>query len=242
MMTSPPKARVEPAIQVGLKAVVQDLRNEGLDARFASGSVYLGIGQTALVIPWSQLQTDAGGHLHGAALRVALRLRDNRPLMFDDVVTHLGASPEDAVIGALRDVWLHGVLPPILPLIGGPQWPDVDTFRRGDEFYCPPWVIYAGPYQFSGPRGEAFVEGVRERPPLFVVRELLERHVDREHLHWLKLYRSRDEDNGADEADCFLDGQKFEAGKRALLKWKWPSISGRHTFRQFLVLLPEDRA
>ena len=237
-----PEQQLSNELQAGLAAVVEHQRREGFDARLGPDCAYLGIGQAALVIPWSQLQSRPAGTLHSAVLQVALRIKDEGPLLFHDVITHLAASREEAVMRALLQVWLHGDLPPILPLIGGPKLDDVEVFGKDSEFYCPPWIIYSGPYQMSGRQGEKFVEALRKSPPLFRVREMLAHDLKPGRMHWMKLFRCRDEETGSDQADCLVDGELSKAGAQRLMEWEWPAVGGRHLFRQFLVLLPEQQA
>src|SRR5205807_186495 len=74
-----------------------------------------------------------------------------------------------------------------------------------------------------------------------LLRELLGQQVDPTRPHWLKLFRCRDEDSGLDQVDCLLDFGQLELGRRLLAGWPWPPVGGRHLFRQFLVLLPQER-
>lgn len=231
---------MDPDIKLGLEAVVEHLRQDGFDARLGDDCAYLGVGDAALVILWSQIQSAASGLLHSAAFQVALRLRVDRPPLFEDVVTHIGQTREQAITYALLQVWMHGDLPPILPLLGGPMPPDVTVITPGDELYCPPWVIYSGPYQVSGQDRDGISQAVIERPPLLAIRDILATEVEPTALHWLKLFRSR-EDDDSDHVDCLLDGMSLPAGHRALAEWDWPPLAGRNSFRQFFVLLPEDR-
>src|SRR5262249_22795712 len=155
------------------------------------------------------------------------------------MLANLGRSQEEAAVRTLMEVWLHGDLPAILPLLGGPTLPDVEVFRKGDTVYCPPWVIYSGPYQLTGPSCEQLAEALMERPPLLLLREILGQQVDTNRPHWLKLYHCRDSESGFDQGDCLLDYRQLEMGKKLLAEWPWPAVTGRHSFRQFLVLLPE---
>lgn len=232
---------VDAALKAGLQAVVEHLHQQGLGARMGAECAYLGVGQAALLIPWCQFQSAPSGDLHSANIQVALRLGEGRPLLFEDMVAQVGRSREEAATSALLQVWLHGDLPPILALIGGPRLPELEVFDRGNELSCPPWIIYAGPHQLSGPHREQFAQTLVERPPLLMLRELLGRHVDPTRPHWLKLFRCRDEESGLDQADCLLDFRQLEHGRRLLGEWPWPSVNGRHLFRQFLVLLPQER-
>jgi hypothetical protein len=230
---------VDPTLKAGLEAVIEHLRRDGLDARLGGDCAYLGLGDAAVVIPWSQIESTPDGSLHSAALGVALRPGEDQPPLFHDIISAFGASPEEAVVQTML-LWRHAELPPILPLIGGPMLPEVQRLAKDSEIYCPPWILYSGPYSFMESEEQTFAAHLQARPPLLMVRELLRREVDHNRLHWLKLYRFRSEDR--DEADCFLDGVQFERGVSRLMEWPWPRVDGPHFFRQFLVLLPEERS
>ncbi|HEY9616868.1 MAG TPA: DUF6348 family protein, partial [Microcoleaceae cyanobacterium] len=231
---------MDASLEAGLRAVVGHLRLDGFNARIGEDCAYLGIGEIALVITWSQFQPSPSGSAYSAALEVALRVGKDA-LLFQDVVANPGMSKEEAVSNALLNVWLHGDLPPILPLIGGPLLPNVQVLRKGDTLYCSPWVIYSGPCQYGGSQCEDFMRFIQEQPPLLTIRELLAREVDPKQFHWIKLFRSRSI-HGFDEADFLLDGEPFELGASALMNWDWLGMYKRYSFRQFMVLLPEDFA
>lgn len=226
-------------LKVGFEAVVEHRRHEGLPARLGDDCAYIGLGQVAVVARVMQLS--ARGNVHAAVLWVGLRVRDNAPAMFLDVVDNFGLSQDEAVVATMLS-WLHGVLPPILPLIDGSRASNVEVFGRGSKVDIPPWVIYAGPYQASGLQQEALGRALLASPPLLQLRELLGRKVTRGQLHWLKVYRCRDSETGFDQADCFLDSHQVEEGVNLLMTWGWPDIPGRHLFRRFFVLVPEEGA
>jgi hypothetical protein len=232
---------VDTALKTGLQAVIEHLRRDGLDARMGSDGAYIGVGEAAIVIPLSQIEPRPAARQYSVTLGVALRLGDDQPPLFHDVVTHLGASPEEAVVQAML-VWRHGVLSPILPLIGGPIVPEVNLFGSDHELYCPPWTIYSGPYQIGGAQQDRLAERLQACPPLSILREHLRKEVDWGRMHWLKLFRCQGEESQFDDAGCLLDGAPFSSGVSRLMEWEWPLVEGLHFFRQFLVLLPEERS
>src|SRR5688572_10454810 len=135
-------------LKTGLEALVADLRRDGFDARRDRDIVHLGVGEAAVVVPRCGLACGVDEWEESVSLRVALRLREDRPPLFHDVVFHVGDTPEEAVVQALR-AWRHEVLPPILPLIGGPALPEVRILDREGAFHYPPWTIYSGPYRIG---------------------------------------------------------------------------------------------
>jgi hypothetical protein len=223
-------------IKVGFEAVVEHRRLEGFPARLGDDCAYLGLGQVAVVAKVMQLS--GNGNVHAAVLWVGLRLRDGGPSMFFDVVDNYGSSQDEAVVQTMLS-WLHGVLPPILPLIGGSRPSNVEVFGRGSKVDIPPWIINAGPYQASGLQQEHLARALSASPPLLQVDELIRRKARPARLHWLKLYRCRNPETGLDLADCFWDSALEEEGVKLLMAWVWPEIPGRHSFRRFFVLVPE---
>jgi hypothetical protein len=165
-------------------------------------------------------------------------VRDGAAPMFFDVVDNFGSSQDEAVVATMLS-WLHGVLPPILPLIDGSKPSNVEVFGRGSTVDIPPWIIYAGPYQASGLQQASLGQALMASPPLLQLRELLGRKAEPGRLHWLKVYCCRDPETGFDQADCFLDSHLVQEGVNLLLAWPWPEIPGRHLFRRFFVLVPE---
>ncbi len=226
-------------LKVGFEAVAEHQRREGFQARLGEDGAYLGLAQVAVVAKVMQLS--AQGNVHAAVLWVGLRVRDNTPAMFLDVVDNFALSQDEAVVKTMLS-WLHGVLPPILPLIGGPMPAAVEVFGRGSKVDIPPWVIYAGPYQVSGLQQEVLGRALLASPPLLQLRELLGRKAERGQLHWLKMFRCKDPETGFDRADCFFDSSQVEEGVNLLLAWEWPELPGRHLFQRFFVLLPEEGA
>ena len=230
---------MESRLKVGFEAVAEHRRLEGFPARLGEDCAYLGLGQAALV--GKVMQLSAGRNVHAAVLWLGLRVRDDAAPMFFDVVDNFGSSQDEAVVATMLS-WLHGVLPPLLPLLGGSRPSNVEVFGRGSTVDIPPWIIYAGPYQASGLQQASLGQALLASPPLLQLRELLGRKAEPGRLHWLKVYRCRDPETGFDQADCFLDSRPVEEGINLLMAWPWPEISGRHLFRRFFVLVPDDKA
>jgi hypothetical protein len=224
-------------LTAGFNAVVEHRRHEGFDARLGEDCAYLGLRQVSVVAKVMQLS--GRGSLNAAVLWVGLRVRDDVPAMFFDVVDNFGASPDEAVVAAMLS-WLHGVLPPILPLIGGAMPPNVEIFGRDSTINIPGWIIHAGPYQTSGTESASLGRALVASPPLLHLRELLLRKLDLGKLHWLKFYRCKDPVSGFDQADCFLDSSQMQEGVELLRTWAWPPLASRHLFRRFFVLLPDQ--
>jgi hypothetical protein len=223
-------------LTVGFQALVEHRRNEGFDARLGDDGAYLGLGQAAVVAKVMQLS--GGGSLHAAVLWVGLRVRDDLPAIFFDVVDNYGSSQDEAIMAAMLS-WLHGVLPPILPLLGGAMPPNVEVFGRDSPVSIPGWIVYAGPYQASGTESASLGRALVASPPLLHLRELLRRKLALGKLHWLKIYRCKDPVRGFDKADCFLDSLQDKEGVDWLLGWAWPPLASRHLFRRYFVLLPD---
>jgi hypothetical protein len=227
------------ALKMALDAVVEHLRLEGFRARLAGDCASIGMGQAAVVAQILRLQS--AGDLHAAGIWVGLRVRDDSLPLFFDLVTGFGATQDEAVVSAMI-TWRHGVLPPILPLLGAPKPDEVEVLGTEGGVDIPSWTIYCGPYQVSGPQQDELVRQLAAKPPLGQLRDVLEQQIEKGQLHWLKVFRCKDTESGFDEADCFLDSQQFEPGAALLAQWEWPPIAGRHTFRQFMVLLPSQAA
>jgi hypothetical protein len=138
---------VDSRLKVGFEAVTEHRRREGFPARLGEDCAYLGLSQVALV--GEVMQLSAGRNIHAAVLWLGLRVRDGAAPMFFDVVDNFGSSQDEAVVATMLS-WLHGVLPPLLPLIGGSRPGNVEVFGRGSPVDIPPWIIHAGPYQASG--------------------------------------------------------------------------------------------
>ena len=228
---------MDPRLAAGFRALVEHRRREGFDARLGEDCAYLGLGQVAVVAKVMQLS--GRGSLHAAILWVGLRVRDSAPAMFFDVVDSYGTSPDEAVVAAMLS-WLHGVLPPIQPLLGGPMPPNVEILGRDSPVNIPDWIIHAGPYQASGTESESLGRALATSPPLLHLRDLLRRKLELGKLHWLKLYRCKDPMREFDQADCFLDSEPLQEGVELLMTWPWPPLASRHLFRRFFVLLPDE--
>jgi Family of unknown function (DUF6348) len=225
-------------LTIGFRAIVEHRRHEGFNALLGDDCAYLGLGQAAVVAKVMQLS--GKGSLHAAVLWIGLRLRDNGPAMLVDVVDNYGSSQDQAVVAAMLS-WLHGVLPPILPLIGGAMPQKVEVFGRDGAVNIPDWIVYAGPYQASGTESKSLGRALAAAPPLLHLRELLRRKLALGQLHWLKIYRCKNPVTDFDQADCFLDSLQDEEGVDLLLRWAWPSLASRHLFRRFFVLVPEKQ-
>jgi hypothetical protein len=227
-------------VNAALAALVEHLQRDGLPARLGEDCAYLGIGSAAVVVPWYKF--DSNGKNHSAALVAALRLRDtHRVTLFYDEIAELGSSRQEAAVRALL-MWYHGALAPVLPLLGGPTGPEVKRFDEDSEVHCPPWVIYSGPYLISGPQGGEVARLASQRPLLATLRGALAHQLaGRNEFHWMKLYWCRDKPTRPDIKDCYVDGKRWEPGMREARNWELPALDGRHTFRQFLVLLPPGR-
>jgi hypothetical protein len=228
---------MDPRLTAGFRALVEHRRREGFDARLGEGCAYLGLRQVAVVARLMQLSGQGG--LHAAVLWVGLRVRDGAPAMFFDAVDNYGASPDEAVAAAMLS-WLHGVLPPIWPLVGGAMPQSVEVCGRDGHVNIPGWLIYDGPYQASGAEREKLGKALVASPPLMHLSEVLGRKLDPGKLHWLKLYRCKDPVTGFDQADCFLDSVQVQEGVESLLTWGWPPLASRHLFRRFFVLVPDE--
>jgi hypothetical protein len=233
---------VELPVRAGFKALVEHMGREGFATRFGADCAYLGFDDVALVVTRSQYEPRPGGRLFMANLSVALRIYAGRQALFQDTVSALGASRDEAAINALLNVWRPGTLPPILPLLGAAMPPEVTVIGTDDPLYCAPWVAYCGPCLVLSGQQDTFLAAVRSRPPFLALRKELAALPHRTAMHWLTLSRSRDPQTGSDETTCLVDGRLHTAAGELLSKWQWPAVSCQQQFRQFVVLLPEESA
>jgi hypothetical protein len=234
---------VNQLLAVALDGIVEHLRLDGLNAYRQQDRAYIGVGEASIVGELNihnvhDGQNTGTGQVHIVDLWLGVRLRDDSVALFFDSATGIETTAEKAAIQAGLN-WLHGVLSPILPLLGfdGGQF---EVFGAGDELDFEYWDLYCGPLQITGSNIEQLADSIRKNHPLKGLKGLIASRFEDRQLHWAKVFRVRDVGLKQDLADCFLDSQHdVEAGKE-LLNWPWPSLNGRHSFRQFVVLVPRD--
>ena len=228
-------------LSIALDGIIDHLKLDGLNAYRQLDKAYIGIGQASVVGEFNihnshKNHQSETGQLHIVDLWLGISVQDNTPPLFFDSATGVGITAEHAALQAGLN-WLHGVLPPILPLLGY-DGGHFEIMGTGSQLDFNDWDLYCGPLQLTGNDIDHFADIIWKNHPLKRLEEIiLSRFTDRQ-LHWLKIYRVKDTNINQDVANCFLDSRNDIEAENELYEWPWPFESGRQSLRQFIVMVP----